>query len=198
LAAAVPAGARVLFLSPVAPIGPALGNLPLAGPALTPALPVPGALAPSLGSSLPLVDAMPLPAAVPEAVNAADAVPPSADAAREAAGASVNLAVAADDLAHERGLKAKTMSGAEFVAVVAEAVELSRGSSHARAVQASMLRVVRALVREDLPLAPQMGRLLAVWQVFNQEMSRVAEESGSARAVAAEAALFASQVEDSI
>jgi len=59
------------------------------------------------------------------------------------------------------------------------------------------LRVARALIPADQPLSGSIRRALAVWQVFDQEMS-IAASKGSLDAVVADAKLFASQVEASV
>ena len=67
----------------------------------------------------------------------------------------------------------------------------------ARTVQAGMARIVKALLKAEEPLTPQIRRVLSVWNVFNQEMAAAAEK-GSLSAVEEEALLFASRVEQSV
>jgi len=66
----------------------------------------------------------------------------------------------------------------------------------ARTVQAQVVRWVSKLLVQDQPLYPQIRRVLAVWDVFNQEMARAAEQ-GTLEAVTDDAELFATQVENS-
>ena len=122
-----------------------------------------------------------------------------------AAGAGTDLGRRADDLGAARGMKAASMSGADFIALAedsrraadAEPAPTPAAGEAARAVRAALLRVVRALTPADAPLSGGVRRTLAVWQVFDQELAAAAK-GGSLRAVAAEAELFASQVEASV
>jgi len=120
-----------------------------------------------------------------------------------AAAVSPALAARADDLAASKGLKAARMSGAEFLTVLDEArgagpaAPTPAAAAAAREIESALIRVARALIPAEQPLSGSIRRALAVWQVFNQEMA-VAAEKGSLEAVAADAALFASQVENSV
>jgi len=126
-----------------------------------------------------------------------------------AAQASARLAGMADELADSRGMKASGMTGADFIGILRDAREqfgsenrLSAASPEALAaalsVQASLIRAMSALLPAEAPLKTGIRRALAVWDVFNQEMARVANESGTLDAIEADAALFANQVEASI
>ncbi|MFA6317472.1 MAG: hypothetical protein WC943_08635 [Elusimicrobiota bacterium] len=122
-----------------------------------------------------------------------------------AAEASLKFALAADDVGAQQGLKAGTMKGRDFLGMLAEAdkrlstekAPSPRSRDAAAAVRQQVLRVVRALLKPDEPLGPQIRRVLSVWQVFNQEMTGAAEK-GLLEAVEAEARLFAEQVEASV
>lgn len=123
-----------------------------------------------------------------------------------AAGAAFALGQAADDLGAESGLRVSRMGGADFIALVEEARDRQdaagggpsvRADAAAKDVRAAVLRVVRALVRLDLPMSVQAPRLMSVWQVMTEELSRAAE-AGTLDAVLKDAALFAAQVESSI
>lgn len=117
--------------------------------------------------------------------------------------ASRSLASRADDLGESRGLKAATMSGGDFVGLLeSAAASAPRGptpaaTAAAREVATALVRVSRALIPADQPLKPALPRALAVWQVFDQEM-RLAAEKGGLDAIAADARLFADQVEASV
>ena len=200
---AAPASAQMKFVAPVVPMTPALGKLALPTPSLSPGL---GSSLPVIPSLTPSMAAVPGSLSVPKigravAVAAAEpARPPESfpsETAVSVAESSLHLAQRADSLAVERGLRVDLMTGAQFLAVVEDAARESTGAG-AAAVNRSLVRVVRALLAPDAPLRPQMGRLLGVWQVFNQEMARVAEETGNVRAVVDEADLFARQVEASL
>lgn len=135
--------------------------------------------------------------------------PSSADAAASpeelsfALGASQALAARADDLGAAKGLKARTMSGADFVGML----DAARGSGAAaptpaaaaavKEIEAAVVRFARALIPADKPLAESLSRAVAVWQVFDQEMG-IAASKGTLEAVVADAKLFASQVEASV
>lgn len=120
-----------------------------------------------------------------------------------AVGASQALAARADDLGAAKGLKARTMSGGDFTGMLDEA----RGSGAAaptpaaaaavKEIESAVVRFARALIPADKPLVDSLSRALAVWQVFDQELS-IAASKGSLEAVVADAKLFASQVEDSV
>lgn len=123
--------------------------------------------------------------------------------------AGAELATLADDAAAAKGLKASQMTGKDFLDVIAEVharcqatykgyAPSPRAYDAAIAVQAEALRTMRALIAPEKPLYDGVHRALSVWNVFNQEMERVASESGTVEAVAAEARLFAQQVEDSV
>ncbi|MBI5883945.1 MAG: hypothetical protein HZB91_12675 [Elusimicrobia bacterium] len=123
-----------------------------------------------------------------------------------AAQASLRFGLAADDVGAERGLKAGAVLGQDFLAMLAEAhrrlSETGAGPSpkareSARTVREQVIRVVRALIKQDEPLGPRIRRILSVWQVFNQEMEGAAAK-GSLEAIEAEARLFADQVEQSV
>lgn len=132
-------------------------------------------------------------------VASAPEVPAITPEAASAVAAVSELARAADDLGAAHGLKISKMTGAQFIAEVEQArqQEDARDTASASvAVREAVVRVVKALVSEDKPMAESAPRLFAVWQVFGQEMQRAAP--GGAQAVAADAALFASQVEASV
>jgi hypothetical protein len=123
--------------------------------------------------------------------------------------ASAELATLADDAAAAKGLKASQMTGKDFLDILAEVRERCRATykgfaptprayAGALAVQEQTERVVRALIDPSKPLYDGIHRALSVWNVFNQEMERVASETGTVEAVEAEARLFAQQVEDSV
>lgn len=120
-----------------------------------------------------------------------------------ALGASQALAARADDLGAAKRLKARTMSGADFVGML----DAARGSgapaptpaaaAAVKEIEASVVRFARALIPADKPLVDSLSRALAVWQVFDQEMG-IAASKGTLSAVVADARLFASQVEESV
>lgn len=120
-----------------------------------------------------------------------------------ALGASQALAARADDLGAAKGLKARTMSGADFVGML----DAARGSgapaptpaaaAAVKEIEAAVVRFARALIPADKPLIDSLSRALAVWQVFDQEMG-IAASKGTLSAIVADARLFASQVEDSV
>lgn len=121
-------------------------------------------------------------------------------------GAAFALAQLADDIGAEAGMLVSRMKGSDFIATVAEAgsrldaaaAEPSRrAAAAAKAVRAATLRLVRALVKPEAPMALQSVRLMAVWQVLNQELLSAAV-AGGIDAVVADAELFAVQVEGSI
>ncbi len=120
-----------------------------------------------------------------------------------AVGASQSLAARADDLGAAKGLKASRMSGADFLSILDEArasapaAPTPAAAAAAREIEAQAVRVARALIPADKPLAESLSRALAVWQVFDQEMG-IAASKGSLAAIVADAKLFASQVEASI
>lgn len=200
-----PAAAQLRTAVPRLPAAPAVPVVPrapvLSAPSLAPALPRP---------ALPALSAPALPAApnpvVPEVGPAAPAAPATKAELDHAAGAAFALGLAADDLGAENGLRVSRMSGADFIAVVTEARSRldaagggpsPRAEAAARDVRASVLRVVRALVKPELPMSAQAPRLMSVWQVMGEELARAAE-GGTLDAVTADAALFASQVEASV
>lgn len=135
--------------------------------------------------------------------------PSAADAAATpeelafAVGASQALAARADDLGAAKGLKARTMRGADFVGML----DAARGSGApaptpaaaeaVKSIESAVVRFARALIPADKPLVDSLSRALAVWQVFDQEMS-IAASKGTLEAIVADAELFASQVEDSV
>lgn len=139
------------------------------------------------------------------AVAGDEAAPATAAELDFAAAAGPDLSRRADDLGAERGLKAATMRGADFVALVDDARRAAdaapaptpAAAAAAREVRAALVRVVRALVPADAPFAPSAPRALSVWQVFDQEMA-VAAGRGTLAAVSDDARLFASQVEASV
>lgn len=196
---------------PAAPLAPRLAAPVLSAPAVTapvlPAAPRVGPVLPSVAA--PVLAAPRLPAngvSVPEVGPGAVLGPATRAELDYAAGAAFALGQAADDLGAESGLRVSRMGGADFIALVSEArarQDAAGGGPSARAdaaakdVRAAVLRVVRALVRPDLPMSVQAPRLMSVWQVMTQELSRAAE-SGSLEAVLEDAALFASQVESSV
>lgn len=213
---AVPASAQFRAGTPVAPVIPSVPAAPrLAVPLLSPSLAAPALpTAPRLSPALPSVSAPTLAAprvpangvSVPEVGPGAVPVPATRAELDYAAGAAFALGQAADDLGAESGLRVSRMGGADFIALVEEArarQDAAGGGPSARAdaaakdVRAAVLRVVRALVRPDLPMSVQAPRLMSVWQVMTQELSRAAE-SGALDAVLEDAALFASQVESSV
>lgn len=196
---AVPAAAQFRAAAPVVPVTPIAPRL--AAPVLAPAV-----VAPVLSVVPRLSPVLPAPAvAVPDVGPAAPAQPASRAELDYAAGAAFALGVAADDLGAESGLRVAKMGGADFIALVEEArrrldaaggAPSARAGSAAKDVRAAVLRVVRALVRPELPMAAQAPRLLSVWQVMSQELARAAE-AGTLDAVVEDAALFATQVERS-
>lgn len=140
--------------------------------------------------------------AVLSAPSAADAAATPGELAF-AVGASQALAARADDLGAAKGLKARTMGGAEFVGML----DAARGSgapaptpaaaAAVKSIESAVVRFARALIPADKPLVDSLSRALAVWQVFDQEMA-IASSKGSLEAIIADAELFASQVEDSV
>lgn len=205
---AVPAAAQLRVVAPQVPLTPVVPGLALPSQGISspvPALPS----APRPTPALPAVAAAPRVFVPGTGPGAAVPVPASKAELDFAAYASAELAALADDLAAENGLRAGAMKGGDFIAVVEAAAarwsaEAGTRAPSPRAVaagtaaQAGMLRVVRALLTPDQPLNTQVRRLLSVWQVYNQEMTRVAAEKGTLEAVTDEAALFASQVEASV
>jgi hypothetical protein len=142
----------------------------------------------------------------PEAGAAPDETAPTAAELEFAANAGSELGRRADDLGAARGRKSSQMTGADFVALVdtarkaADAEQSAPSPAAARAasaVRAALLRVVRSLLPENEPLNEHVRRALAVWQVFDQELTAAAGR-GSLGAVVSEAELFASQVEASV
>jgi hypothetical protein len=117
--------------------------------------------------------------------------------------ASQALAARADDLGAAKGLKVRTMSGGDFIGLL----EAARGTGAAaptpaaaaavKEIEAAVVRFARALIPTARPVADSLNRALAVWQVFDQEMS-IAASKGTLEAVVADAKLFASQVEASV
>jgi len=230
-AAAAPAALAPVFALPLT--APALGPSPLAAPAAAavPAVrPAPSAApAPALASARVAAlgaevartlgragdlgaasagGARDAGRALERALSAApeDAAPASSEELDFAAGAPARLAARADDLAGERGLKARTMSGAQFLGLVdearvradaEEAAPTPAASAAAREVRSAVARVARALIPADTPLIESLPRALSVWQVMGQEMAEAAKK-GTLAAVADDAKLFASQVEASV
>lgn len=129
--------------------------------------------------------------------------PASAEELSYAAGAAHALALRTDDLGSAKGLKSRGMNGADFLGLLEEAhasppaAPTPKAASAASEVEASIIRVARALIAPDKPLDESIRRALAVWQVFDQEMAAAAAK-GTLDAVVADARLFASQVEDSV
>ncbi|MFI5346516.1 MAG: hypothetical protein ACHQ51_09105 [Elusimicrobiota bacterium] len=122
------------------------------------------------------------------------------------AGAPSRLAGSTDDLAGERGLKARAMSGEQFLGLVTEArvradaeekAPTSAAELAARDVRAAVERVARALIPADKPVIESLARAMSVWQVMGQEMSEAAKK-GVLSAVTDDARLFAEQVEASV
>ena len=72
-----------------------------------------------------------------------------------------------------------------------------RAYAAAVTVQKQMIRIVKAMLKPEEPLGPQIRRILSVWQVFNEAMEEAAEK-GTTTAIEDEAKLFASQVERSV
>ena len=209
LGVAVSTSAQVKFVTPVLPVSPAVGKLALPVPKLAPTLGQSLLAAPTLTPVFPLV---PKAVLVPKigvgipvtGVNGADSnrlKSSSGESLESVKKASAQLAVLADEIAAGKGLKIGDMQGKDFIAAIEQASnELSRmekGEGTLK-VRDSMVRIVRALIKPDLPLKPQMARLLSVWQVFDQELARVASETGSIEAVFKDAVLFAEQVENSV
>lgn len=209
----VPAGAQFRVVTPVVPVAPVAPRLaaPMLSPSLAaPVVPAAPRLSPVLPSAAAPVLASPRTAAngvsVPDVGPASVPSPVSREELDYAAGAAFSLGQAADDLGAESGLRVSKMGGADFISLVeearrrqdaAEGAPSPRAAAAAKDVRAAVLRVVRALVRPDLPMATQAPRLMSVWQVMTQELSRAAE-AGTLEAVLEDAALFASQVEQSI
>lgn len=191
---------------PLLPIVPRVAAPTLAVPSLTsPVMPVlPRPVAPVFAS--PLTAAPAVNAVVPDVGPAGVPAPATREELDYAAGAAFSLGQAADDLGAESGLRVSKMGGADFIALVEEArrrQDASEGAPSPRAaaaakdVRAAVLRVVRALVKPELPMSTQTPRLMSVWQVMTQELSRAAE-AGTLDAVLQDAALFAKQVEESV
>ena len=139
-------------------------------------------------------------------------VSPNSQASAEelafASKAALELAVLAEEWGAEHGMKASQMTGKDFLAMVEAGMARyeernkagapsPRAYAAARTVQAGMARIVKALLKAEEPLYPQIRRVLSVWNVFNQEMAATAEK-GSLSAIEEEALLFASQVEQSV
>ncbi|MCR4296671.1 MAG: hypothetical protein NUW21_14155, partial [Elusimicrobia bacterium] len=107
------------------------------------------------------------------------------------------------DLGAAKGLKARTMSGAEFVGMLDEArgsgapAPTPAAAAAVAEIESAVVRFARALIPADKPLVDSLSRALAVWQVFDQEMA-IAASKGTLEAIAADATLFASQVEASV
>jgi len=210
---AVPASAQFRVVAPVVPTAPVVPRLapPLLSPSIAaPVLPVAPRMSPLLPSAVGPVLAAPSAAAngvsVPDVGPSGIPAPASREELDYAAGAAFSLGQAADDLGAESGLRVSKMGGADFIALVeearrrqdaAEGAPSPRAAAAAKDVRAAVLRVVRALVKPDLPMSTQTPRLMSVWQVMTQELSRAAE-AGTLDAVLADAALFASQVEQSL
>lgn len=122
-----------------------------------------------------------------------------------AANAATALSALADDIGAERGQKASRMSGGDFIDLVEAAraradasdAPSPAASEIARVVRAQTVRVVRALTDPRKPLSESVKRTLSVWQVFGQVLAEAAAK-GRLDDIAAEARLFASQVEDSV
>lgn len=208
-----PAGAQFRVVTPIVPVAPVAPRLaaPVLSPSIAaPVIPVAPRLSPVLPSVAAPVLASPRAAAngvsIPEVGPAGVPAPASREELDYVAGAAFSLGQAADDLGAESGLRVSKMGGADFIDLVEEArrrQDASEGAPSPRAaaaakdVRAAVLRVVRALVNPNLPMSTQAPRLMSVWQVMTQELSRAAE-AGTLDAVLADAALFASQVEQSI
>ena len=211
---AVPAAAQFRVVVPVVPIAPVAPRL------VAPVLSVPSVVAPVLPVAPRFSPVLPTPAApvlaaphtaangvsIPDVGPAGVPAPASRQELDYAAGAAFSLGQAADDLGAESGLRVSKMGGADFIALVeearrrqdaAEGAPSPRAAAAAKDVRAAVLRVVRALVNPNLPMSSQSPRLMSVWQVMTQELSRAAE-AGTLDAVLADASLFASQVEQSV
>jgi hypothetical protein len=122
--------------------------------------------------------------------------------------AALELAVLAEDWGEKNGMKASRMTGKDFLAMVEAGMARyeernkagapsPRAYAAARTVQAGMARVVKALLKAEEPLYPQIRRILSVWNVYNQAMEE-ASQKGSLSAIEEDALLFASQVEQSV
>ena len=187
-------------------------------------LAAPALYSPAAPLSAPML-ALPAPGLTPivqaPAVSAAPLVSPAAPAETASAGpqaskeelaftakAALDLAVLAEDWGAERGMKASGMTGQDFLAMLdagmalyAERHEAKAPSPQAyaaaRTVQAQVVRMVKAMLKTGEPLNGQIRRILSVWNVFNQAMEEAAHK-GTTSAVADEARLFASQVEQSV
>lgn len=162
------------------------------------------ALAKTPGANAALTSGRELEALLTGAVfSAADEAPALSPDAAFALGASRALAARADDLGDAKGLKAATMSGGDFLALLDEAVAQTppapspAAAAAAREVETALTRVARALIPADKPARESLPRALAVWQVFDQELALAAEQGGL-DALIADARLFASQVEASV
>ena len=168
------------------------------------AAPVPGLLAlPSLSPSLALSLTPAAALAMPPTVIVQPALAVAVARPTVAVPLPAKLAARADDLGAAKGLKASRMSGADFLAILDEArasaplAPTPAAAAAAREIETQVVRVARALIPTDKPLAESLSRALAVWQVFDQEMG-IAASKGSLAAIVADARLFASQVEASI
>jgi len=180
---------------PVLPV-PLLPAVPLRSPAFQPLAP----LLPSIQAAPKTLFVPVLPSAGPVVLKA------TPEELAFAAGAAAQLALLADDIGEERGWKSSRMSGQDFLDMLeagrerwiaqqkAPSPEAARAAG---AVQESLLRIVKALLKPEEPLQGQVRRALSVWNVFDQEMA-AASEKGTLEAVEAEARLFASQVEQSV
>ncbi|MBI5241798.1 MAG: hypothetical protein HY926_15100 [Elusimicrobia bacterium] len=205
LASAAQLSLAPVRLGPTAMV-PAMTLAPLAAPALmSPSL----TLAPISLAASPTVAPAPtatVPAVQPEiGIVSRDSTPEELAFVSKAA---LELAVLAEDWGAERGLKASRMTGKDFLSMLdaglaryeerhqAQAPS-PRAYAAARVVQAQAVRMVKALLKTEEPLYPQVRRILSVWNVFNQEMEAAAAK-GSASAIEEEARLFASQVERSV
>jgi hypothetical protein len=204
---AAPAAAQVtLRVVPTAPVL-RLPAAPLTRTALTPVL---NAWTP-LATLSPLPHVQPSPRAVfTPAIEAAGPIASKAspEELAFAAKASAQLAALADDLGEERGMKSSRMTGEDFLGLLEGGRERWAAQNQstapspeayrtALAVQESVLRMVRAMLKPGEPLNGQVRRALSVWNVFNQAMEE-ASEKGTLEAIEAEARLFAGQVEQSV
>lgn len=201
------ASAAQLSLAPVrlAPVAmPAMTMAPLSAPSL---LSPSAALSPA-ALSAPLAFAPAPEVSAPAVQTALPGAPASAEELAFASKAALELAVLAEDWGAERGMKADKMTGKDFLAMIEAGMDRyeernkaaapsPQAYAAARTVQAGMARIVKALLKAEEPLSPQIRRVLSVWNVYNQEMAAAAEK-GSLSAVEEEALLFASQVEQSV
>jgi hypothetical protein len=206
------AAAQGQIVAPV-PIGPSLVPIPVITPALPleqrqllQPMPLPQLLEPA---QKPLPTAQEDPMSPKKKHKAIPKITPdSPDELVFAARSALELSVLAEAIGEERGRKVSRMTGKDFMNLLEEARERyaerqtdsapsPRAFAAAQVVQEQIVRIVGLLVHPDEPLSVHVNRALGVWNVFNQELARVAQEKGTLDSIETEARLFARQVEDS-